>query len=58
MRRYRDHLLSEPEEKVLAEKSLTGAGAWTRLFEELTAAIRVRLPDAPGRRGAWRSTSP
>jgi oligoendopeptidase F len=46
-RRYRNHLLSEPEEKVLTEKNLTGAGAWTRLFEELTAAIRVSLPDAP-----------
>ena len=44
VRRYRDHLLSEPEEKILAEKSLTGAGAWTRLFEELTSAIEVRLP--------------
>ncbi|MEA2153149.1 MAG: oligoendopeptidase, partial [Solirubrobacteraceae bacterium] len=28
VRRYRDHLMSEPEEKILAEKSLTGAGAW------------------------------
>jgi oligoendopeptidase F len=44
VRRYRDHLLSEPEEKILAEKSLTGAGAWTRLFEELTSAIEVKLP--------------
>jgi oligoendopeptidase F len=44
VRRYRDHLLSEPEEKVLAEKSLTGASAWTRLFEELTSAIKVSLP--------------
>jgi oligoendopeptidase F len=44
VRRYRDHLLSEPEEKILAEKSLTGAGAWTRLFEELTSAIDVQLP--------------
>ena len=51
VRRYRDHLLSEPEEKVLAEKSLTGAGAWTRLFEELTAAVRVRLPDTPDGEG-------
>ncbi len=47
VRRYRDHLLSEPEEKVLTEKSLTGSGAWTRLFEELTAAIKVLLPDSP-----------
>jgi len=44
LRRYREHLLSEPEEKVLAEKALTGASAWTRLFEELTSAIEVRLP--------------
>jgi oligoendopeptidase F len=47
-RRYRDHLLSEPEEKILAEKSLTGASAWSRLFEELTSAIEVELPDAAG----------
>ena len=46
VRRYRDHLLTEPEEKILAEKSLTGAGAWTRLFEELTSAIEVQLPAA------------
>jgi oligoendopeptidase F len=45
-RRYRDHLLSEPEEKILAEKSLTGASAWSRLFEELTSAIEVELPAA------------
>jgi oligoendopeptidase F len=44
VRRYREHLLSEPEEKILAEKSLTGASAWTRLFEELTSAIAVALP--------------
>jgi oligoendopeptidase F len=44
VRRYRDHLLSEPEEKILAEKAVTGASAWTRLFEELTSAIEVELP--------------
>jgi oligoendopeptidase F len=43
VRRYRDHLLSEPEEKILAEKSLSGSSAWTRLFEELTSAIEVEL---------------
>ena len=48
VRRYREHLLSEPEEKILSEKSLTGAGAWTRLFEELTSAIEVELPGAGG----------
>jgi oligoendopeptidase F len=44
VRRYRDHLLSEPEEKILAEKALTGASAWTRLFEELTSGLEVELP--------------
>jgi oligoendopeptidase F len=48
VRRYREHLLSEPEEKILTEKALTGAGAWTRLFEELTSAIEVTLPDTNG----------
>jgi oligoendopeptidase F len=48
VRRYREHLLSEPEEKILAEKSLTGASAWTRLFEELTSAIEVDMPEQAG----------
>jgi len=48
VRRYREHLLSEPEEKILAEKALTGASAWTRLFEELTSAIEVDLPASAG----------
>src|SRR5204862_4533648 len=47
-RRYREHLLSEPEEKIMAEKALTGSSAWTRLFEELTSAIAVELPAAAG----------
>jgi oligoendopeptidase F len=45
VRRYREHLLTEPEEKILSEKSLTGASAWARLFEELTSAIEVDLND-------------
>jgi oligoendopeptidase F len=45
-RRYRPHLLTEPEEKVIAEKTLTGRTAWTRLFEEQASAITVELPDA------------
>ncbi len=51
-RRYREHLLSEPEEKILAEKSVTGAAAWSRLFEELTSAIEVRLPVTAGADGS------
>jgi oligoendopeptidase F len=46
-RRYRPHLLSEPEEKILAEKALSGRSAWVRLFEEQASAITVELPDAP-----------
>jgi oligoendopeptidase F len=46
LRRYRPHLLSEPEEKLMTEKALTGRDAWTRLFSELTSAIRVDLPAA------------
>jgi oligoendopeptidase F len=44
-RRYRDHLLSEPEEKVLAEKQVTGAAAWGRLFGELLSALEVVVGD-------------
>jgi oligoendopeptidase F len=51
VRRYREHLLSQPEEKILAEKSLTGASAWSRLFEELTSAIEVELPPGEQARG-------
>jgi oligoendopeptidase F len=42
-RRYRPHLLSEPEEKILAEKSISSEAAWGRLFGELVSALRVRL---------------
>jgi oligoendopeptidase F len=42
-RRYRPHLLSEPEEKVMAEKNLTGRTAWSRLFDEQASAITVEL---------------
>jgi oligoendopeptidase F len=45
-RRYRPHLLSEPEERILTEKQLSGRSAWVRLFEEQTAAITVDLPEA------------
>ncbi|HEY7073835.1 MAG TPA: M3 family oligoendopeptidase [Solirubrobacteraceae bacterium] len=46
-RRYRPHLLTEPEEKVLAEKALSGRSAWVRFFEEQASAIRVELDDQP-----------
>jgi oligoendopeptidase F len=49
-RRYRPHLLSQPEERVLAEKRVTGESAWARLFAELVAAIEVDAP-SDGDRG-------
>ena len=52
LRLSRPYLLSEAEETILAEKSQTGFAAWTRLFDELTSAITVDLPDelgGPGR---------
>src|SRR4029079_8703756 len=52
VRRYREHLLSEPEEKILTEKALTGASAWTRLLEELTPAIEDALRGAAAGDGA------
>ena len=42
-RRYRPHLLSEPEEVVMTEKAVTGRSAWQRLFDEQVSAITVDL---------------
>ena len=52
LRLTRPHLLDEAEETIVAEKSQTGFSAWVRLFDELTSAITVDLPDelgGPGR---------
>ncbi len=42
-RRYQPHRLSEPEEKILAEKSVTGREAWERLFSEIMGSTRYPL---------------
>jgi oligoendopeptidase F len=42
-RRYRPHLLTEPEELVMTEKAVTGRNAWSRLFSEQTSTITVDL---------------
>lgn len=42
-RLFRDHRLSEPEEKILEEKSNTGRRAFTRLFEETMSNIRFSM---------------
>lgn len=42
-RAFRPHQLSDTEEKLLLEKSLTGRAAWVRLFDETMAALRVPI---------------
>ncbi|MEZ5342237.1 MAG: hypothetical protein R2706_12540 [Acidimicrobiales bacterium] len=48
LRRNRPHLLSEEAETILAEKSVSGVGAWTRLYSEEMSALTVELPDDDG----------
>jgi oligoendopeptidase F len=43
LRKFRPHLLTEPEEKIFTEKSVSGVSAWARLFEELLGALRVEI---------------
>ena len=45
-RRYRPHLLSQPEERILAEKEIASSAAWSRLYTEQVSSLRVELPDA------------
>jgi len=45
-RRTRPHLLTEPEERVLSEKSVTGRRAWVRYFDETHGAAKFRLDGA------------
>ncbi len=43
VRLFRPHLLTEPEEKILAEKGITGRNAWDRFFDEVHSAARYEL---------------
>jgi oligoendopeptidase F len=43
LRRYRPHLLTEPEERIMTEKSVSGSSSWSRLYSELLAGLRVEL---------------
>ncbi|MFZ0217251.1 MAG: M3 family oligoendopeptidase, partial [Candidatus Dormiibacterota bacterium] len=45
-RLYREHQLTEPEERLLTELSPVGSGAWSRLFGELCSAMTVELDGA------------
>jgi oligoendopeptidase F len=44
LRVFRPHQLSDELEGLLHEKEVTGRAAWTRLFDETVAGMRVRLP--------------
>ena len=46
IRKFRPYVLTEPEEKILTEKSVSGFSAWDRLYDELLAAIKVDLDGA------------
>ena len=41
--KFRPYLLTEPEERIVTEKGVSGVSAWSRLFEELLGALRVPL---------------
>jgi oligoendopeptidase F len=41
LRVFRPHQLSDELEKALHEKSVTGPAAWSRLFDETVAALRI-----------------
>ncbi len=43
LRKFRPYLMSEPEEKIFTEKSVSGVSAWDRLYEELLGALRVDI---------------
>ena len=43
----RRHVLSEPEEKILAEKAVTGWSAWNRFFDETLGAARFTVRGEP-----------
>ena len=43
IRKFRPYVLTEPEEKILTEKAVSGFAAWDRLYDELLGAIKVDL---------------
>jgi len=44
---FRQHVLTEPEEKILAVKSVNGIGAWTRYFDQMLAALKFNFRGQP-----------
>jgi oligoendopeptidase F len=48
LRVFRPHQLSDDLEKLLHEKEVTGRSAWSRLFDETMAAMRIPVEGADG----------
>jgi oligoendopeptidase F len=46
MRRYRPHVLAENEEKLIEDLANTGRRAFSRLFDEMVAALRFQVTHA------------
>ena len=49
LRVFRPHQLSDEAERLLHEKEVTGRSAWSRLFDETVAGLRVPFRDKEGR---------
>jgi oligoendopeptidase F len=47
-RRYRDHVLSEPEERVLGERDPAAVSAWQALYAQTTSTIEVPFDAGDG----------
>jgi oligoendopeptidase F len=45
---WRPHFLTEPEEKILDEKAVTGRAAFVRLFDETVSSMEFPFEDAQG----------
>lgn len=43
IRKFRPYVLTEPEEKIVTEKAVSGFAAWDRLYDELLGAVKVSL---------------
>lgn len=50
VRKYRDHILSEPEERLSSRKDLTGRAATAQLFDDLTNSLSFPFDDGAGMR--------
>ncbi|MCB9497332.1 MAG: M3 family oligoendopeptidase [Fibrobacteria bacterium] len=50
LRKYRKHILSEPEERLASRKDLTGKSATAQLFDDLTNSLTFPFDDGSGLR--------